>query len=100
MSVAEVHLDNKFDSDWKHEMKVSDRLQYLVHLAHSLSCSSSGQRRCGTGQKGRYGSLTDRSEGLADQEYCARMEMEVPVTAQYLLDRGSTWNLDGGRVGC
>lgn len=27
------------------------------------------------------------SEGLADQEYCAKMEQEVPVTAQYLLDR-------------
>ncbi|KAJ4524934.1 hypothetical protein HRR78_003081 [Exophiala dermatitidis] len=32
------------------------------------------------------------SEGLADQEYCAKMEQEVPVTAQYLLDHGVKFN--------
>jgi tricarballylate dehydrogenase len=32
------------------------------------------------------------SEGLADQEYCKRMEQEVPVTAQYLLDHGVKLN--------
>jgi len=26
------------------------------------------------------------SNGLADQDYCLRMEKEVPVTAQYLLE--------------
>lgn len=32
------------------------------------------------------------SEGLADQEYCAKMEKEVPITAQYLLDHGVKLN--------
>lgn len=32
----------------------------------------------------------NHSNGLADQEYCAKMEKEVPITAQYLLDRQST----------
>jgi hypothetical protein len=33
--------------------------------------------------------LTRLSEGLADQDYCLKMEQEVPVTAQYLIDRMS-----------
>jgi tricarballylate dehydrogenase len=32
------------------------------------------------------------SNGLADQEYCARMEQEVPITAQYLIDHGVKFN--------
>jgi tricarballylate dehydrogenase len=32
------------------------------------------------------------SEGLADQDYCKKMEQEVPVTAQYLLDHGVKLN--------
>lgn len=32
------------------------------------------------------------SEGLADQAYCKKMEDEVPVTAQYLLDHGVKLN--------
>lgn len=32
------------------------------------------------------------SKGLADQDYCKRMEQEVPVTAQYLLDHGVKLN--------
>lgn len=32
------------------------------------------------------------SNGLADQEYCRKMEEEVPDTAQYLLDHGVTLN--------
>ncbi|KIX03028.1 uncharacterized protein Z518_06578 [Rhinocladiella mackenziei CBS 650.93] len=36
--------------------------------------------------------LTQSSEGLADQEYCAKMEKEVPITAQYLLDHGVKLN--------
>lgn len=32
------------------------------------------------------------SEGLADLDYCKRMEEEVPITAQYLLDHGVKLN--------
>ena len=32
------------------------------------------------------------SNGLADQDYCKKMEQEVPVTAQYLLDHGVKLN--------
>jgi succinate dehydrogenase/fumarate reductase flavoprotein subunit len=32
------------------------------------------------------------SEGLADQEYCKKMEQEVPITAQYLIDHGVKFN--------
>lgn len=32
------------------------------------------------------------SEGLADQDYCKKMEKEVPITAQYLLDHGVKLN--------
>ncbi|KAL1873874.1 hypothetical protein Daus18300_003746 [Diaporthe australafricana] len=32
------------------------------------------------------------SNGLADQEYCKKMEQEVPMTAQYLLDHGVQLN--------
>lgn len=32
------------------------------------------------------------SNGLADQEYCRKMEQEVPITAQYLLDHGVRLN--------
>lgn len=32
------------------------------------------------------------SNGLADQEYCIKMEREVPGTVQYLLDHGVTLN--------
>lgn len=28
------------------------------------------------------------SEGLADQDYCKKMEVEVPITAKYLIDHG------------
>ncbi|KIW97479.1 uncharacterized protein Z519_01063 [Cladophialophora bantiana CBS 173.52] len=55
MAYLRLDKDNKFDTDWKHEMK---RV----------------------------------SEGLADQEYCAKMEQEVPITAQYLLDHGVKLN--------
>lgn len=32
------------------------------------------------------------SNGLADQDYCKKMEQEVPITAQYLLDHGVKLN--------
>src|SRR6185437_3508660 len=32
------------------------------------------------------------SEGLADQEYCLKMEKEVPTTVQYLIDHGVKFN--------
>ncbi|KAJ9615605.1 hypothetical protein H2200_001680 [Cladophialophora chaetospira] len=32
------------------------------------------------------------SDGLADQEYCAQMEKEVPTTVQYLIDHGVKFN--------
>lgn len=55
MAYLRLDKDNKFDSDWKHEM-------------------------------------TRVSNGLADLDYCKRMEDEVPVTAQYLLDHGVKLN--------
>ena len=35
------------------------------------------------------------SNGLADQEYCKKMEEEVPITARYLLDHGVKLNHHG-----
>ncbi len=35
------------------------------------------------------------SNGLADQEYCKKMEDEVPITARYLLDHGVKLNHHG-----
>lgn len=32
------------------------------------------------------------SEGLADQDYCLKMEKEVPVSVQYLIDHGVKFN--------
>lgn len=32
------------------------------------------------------------SEGLADQEYCLKMEKEVPISVQYLIDHGVKFN--------
>lgn len=32
------------------------------------------------------------SQGLADMDYCRKMEEEVPITAQYLLDHGVKLN--------
>ena len=55
MAYLRLDKDNKFDTDWKHEM-------------HRVS------------------------EGLADQDYCKKMEQEVPITAQYLIDHGVEFN--------
>lgn len=37
------------------------------------------------------------SGGLADLEYCKKMGVEVPITAQYLLDHGVKLNHHGKR---
>ena len=39
------------------------------------------------------------SYGLADQEYCRKMEEEVPITARYLLDHGVKLNHHGRSFG-
>lgn len=55
MAYLRLDKDNKFDTDWKHEM-------------------------------------TRVSEGLADLDYCAKMEQEVPITVEYLIERGVKFN--------
>ncbi|KIW53099.1 hypothetical protein PV05_08696 [Exophiala xenobiotica] len=69
MAYLRLDKDNNFDSDWKHEMKASQ-----VYACQGVLDSPIA------------------ANGLADQEYCARMEQEVPITAQYLIDHGVKFN--------
>jgi aspartate oxidase len=36
--------------------------------------------------------MTRVSNGLADLDYCAKMEQEVPISVQYLIDHGVKFN--------
>lgn len=76
-------LVNKFDSDFKNEMKVGGGCWLLILSNAHQSFSSSGQRSVRLGI-----AFSDyNSKGLADQTYCETLETEVPNTVQYLLDR-------------
>jgi hypothetical protein len=80
---AELMLVNKFDSDFKNEMKVGGgRWLLILSKAHQLF-RASGQRSVLLSI-----AFSDyNSKGLADQAYCEVLETEVPNTVQYLLDR-------------
>ncbi|PCG89753.1 Hypothetical protein PENO1_094780 [Penicillium occitanis (nom. inval.)] len=75
---------NKFDSDFKNEMKVGGgRWLLILSKAHQLF-RASGQRSVLLSI-----AFSDyNSKGLADQAYCEVLETEVPNTVQYLLDHG------------
>ncbi|GAM33336.1 hypothetical protein TCE0_004f00162 [Talaromyces pinophilus] len=75
---------NKFDSDFKNEMKVGGGGWLLIlSKAHQLF-RASGQRSVLLSI-----AFSDyNSKGLADQAYCEVLETEVPNTVQYLLNHG------------
>lgn len=73
--------DNQFDAGWKHEMKVSGRRYRRVSQLIGRSVSGRSTRYLDKARANKH------SEGLADLDYCAKMEKEVPVSVQYLIDR-------------
>lgn len=78
--------DNNFDSDFKNEMKVRDSItKFAVPVAYQ-------QLACQVRRPTQLKSLSSNyhSNGLADQLYCEKLEIEVPHTVQYLLDREQT----------
>lgn len=75
--------DNKFDSDFKNEMKVSN-----LRMIFKFATTDRYLARQVRGRAPRSMMYSNHSSnGLADQAYCEKLEREVPYTVQFLLDR-------------
>jgi hypothetical protein len=75
--------DNKLDSNFKNEMKVSNLRMIFKFATTHRHLARQVRRRAPCSLI-----YSDHSSnGLADQAYCEKLEREVPYTVQFLLDR-------------